>query len=316
VNKIHDISRRDFLNGIALSLAAGTTLSPAEILAQSLGRELPYYPPGLTGMRGSHDGSFEVAHAIARDGLRFSHPREQTEDTYDLIVVGGGISGLSAAKFFRDRKDGPSRILILDNHDDFGGHARRNEFNVDGKKLLCYGGSQSIDSPASYSKVAKKLLQNLSIDPDRFYDYFDQDYFKSRGLKSGIYFDRKTYGVDHVQVNPLPGFFDADLSGAELKAVVGSVPISEEDQEALIRLITGGVDYLDGNASVARSLVRDLIPESIPGKTMEDLVTARADYAQLDTPDSDIRIRLSSTVVNAVNTPDGQFRDSKLASIR
>jgi spermidine dehydrogenase len=392
VKKINDISRRDFLNGMALSLAAGTTLSPAEIFARSLGREVPYYPPGLSGMRGSHDGSFEIAHAVAREGRTFSRPREQTEDTYDLIVVGGGISGLSSAKFFRDRKDGPSRILVLDNHDDFGGHARRNEFDVDGKKLLCYGGSQSIDSPASYSKVAKQLLKDLSIDPGRFYDYFDRDYFKRRGLKDGIYFDRKTYGVDHVQVNPLPGFFGDNLSGAELEAAVRSVPISEEDQGEFIRLITGGVDYLDGmsrkekiellrnisyltflekyagmpksvtgimqdtflvmtsvgweadsamsaanyyfpgtselgvqedegeeepyifhfpdgNASVARMLVRDLIPEAIPGKTMEDVVTARADYSLLDTPDSDIRIRLSSTAVNAVNTPDGRFVD-------
>jgi len=377
---------------MALSLAAGTALSPAEILAQSPGQGLPYYPPGQTGMRGSHDGSFEVAHALAVDGRTFSRPREQTDNTYDLIVVGGGISGLSAAKFFRDRNDGLSRILVLDNHDDFGGHARRNEFDVDGKKLLCYGGSQSIDSPSSYSKVARRLLKDLSIDPNRFYDYFDQDYFKGRGLKNGIFFDRKTYGVDLVQVNPLPGFLGDHLNDADLKAAVRSVPISEEDQGELIRLIAGGVDYLDGmsreekiellrntsylaylekyagmpksvtgilqdtflvmnsvgweadsamnaadyyfpgtwelgvqedegeeepyifhfpdgNASVARSLVRDLIPEVIPGKTMEDLVTARADYSLLDTPDSDIRIRLSSTVVNAVNTPDGRFVD-------
>ena len=392
LKKTNEISRRDFLNGMALSLAAGTSLSPADIFAQSLGRELLYYPPGLTGMRGSHDGSFEVAHALAREGRSFLRPREQTEDTYNLIVVGGGISGLSSAKFFRDRRDGPSRILVLDNHDDFGGHARRNEFDVDGKKLLCYGGSQSIDSPASYSRVAKQLLKDLSIDTDRFYDYFDRDYFKRRGLKGGIYFDRKTYGVDHVQANPLPGFLGDNLSGAELEAAVRSVPISEEDQGEFIRLITGGVDYLDGmsrkekiellrnisyltflekyagmpksvtgimqdtflvmtslgweadsamsaadycfpgtwelgvqkdegeeepyifhfpdgNASVARMLVRDLIPGAIPGKTMEDIVTARADYSLLDTPDSDIRIRLSSTVVNAVNTPDGRFVD-------
>ena len=135
------ISRRDFVNGMALSLAAGTTLSPLEVLAQSAVGKSPYYPPGLTGMRGSHDGSFEIAHAVARAGQKYARPAEQTEDTYDLIVVGGGISGLSSAKFYRDRSDGPRRILVLDNHDDFGGHARRNELDVDGKTLLCYGGS-------------------------------------------------------------------------------------------------------------------------------------------------------------------------------
>jgi spermidine dehydrogenase len=392
MRKSKQINRRDFLNGIALSLAAGTSLSPMEILAQSVGRSSSYYPPGLTGMRGSHAGSFEIAHALARAGQKFSRPREQTENTYDLIVVGGGISGLSAAKFFRDRKDGSGDILVLDNHDDFGGHARRNEFDVDGKKLLGYGGSQSIDGPAKYSRVAKQLLKDLSIDTDRFYDYFDQDYFKSRGMKGGIYFDRRTYGADHVQVSPLPGFLGEMLSEGELQSAVRSIPISEEDQSALVRLVVGGVDYLDGmsreektdllrntsylefletyagmpesvtgimqdtflvmnsvgweadsamtaaayyfpgtwelgvqededegepyifhfpdgNASVARSLVRDLIPEAIPGNTMEDLVTARADYSMLDTPESDVRIRLNSTVVSAVNTPDGQFVD-------
>ena len=67
--------------------------------------------------------------------------------------------------------------------------------------------------------------------------------------------------------------------------------------------------FPDGNAGVARSLVRDLIPQAMPGKTMEDFVTARADYSLLDTPDSDIRIRLNSTVVNAANTPDGKYVD-------
>lgn len=386
------ISRRDFLNGVALSLAAGTTLSPMEILANSLGPESCYYPPALTGMRGSHDGSFEVAHALARAGRKFSRPTTQTEDTYDLIVVGGGISGLSAAKFFRDRTDGAGKILVLDNHDDFGGHARRNEFDIDGTMLLCYGGSQSIDSPAKYSKVAGQLLQDLSIDTQRFYDYYDQEYFSRRGLKRGIYFDRATYDVDRVLPNPIPGFLGGDLSEQELRSVVHRLPISEHDQAKFLRLLDGGVDYLegmsvkdkvtllrntsylgflekyaaipksvlgilqdtflvmtsvgweaesakkaadyffpgtwelgvqedhgeeepyifhfpDGNAGVARALVRDLIPGSIPGETMEDLVTARADYCLLDTTESDIRLRLNSTVVNATNTPDAKFVD-------
>ena len=386
------ITRRDFLNGMALSVAAGTTLSPMEILAKSSGRASSYYPPALTGMRGSHDGSFEIAHALARAGQKFSRPSQQTDSTYDLIVVGGGISGLSAAKFFRDRREGASKILVLDNHDDFGGHARRNEFEVDGKTLLCYGGSQTIDGPAKYSKVAGQLLRDLSIDTQRFYDYYDQEYFSSRGLKRGIYFDQPTYGVDRVSANPIPGFLGESLSGEELRSVVHGLPISEQDQAEFLRLVAGGVDYLqgmskeekvallrstsyleflekyagmpksvtgilqdtflvmnsvgweadsamtaadyyfpgtwelgvqedhgeeepyifhfpDGNAGVARSLVRDLIPHAIPGKTMEDLVTARADYALLDTPDSDTRIRLNSTVVNATNTPDGKYVD-------
>ena len=377
---------------MALSLAAGTTLSPMEILARAAVGESPYYPPGLTGMRGSHDGSFEIAHAVARAGKKFARPQEQTEDNYDLIVVGGGISGLSSAKFFRDRTDGLSNILVLDNHDDFGGHARRNELDVDGKTLLCYGGSQTIEEPSKYSKVAAQLLRDLSIDTQRFYDYYDQEYFSSRGLTGGIFFDKATFGVDQISKNPIAALLNTGLQGEELSAAVATMPISEQDQTDFVSLLNGDVDYLsgmskdektkllnnisylefldqyakmpesvitilqdsflplngvgweaapalyaaeyyfpgiwelgvqedyeeeepyifhfpDGNAGVARSLVRDLIPQAIPGKTMEDLVTARADYSLLDRPDSDIRIRLSSTVVQAVNTPDGKYVD-------
>ena len=127
-----NITRRDFLNGVALSLAAGTSLSPLELLARSAASR-PYYPPLLTGLRGSHVGSFEVAHAVALAGARFGHPTDQTDSTYDLVVVGGGISGLSAAYLYQQQHGGDKNVLVLDNHDDFGGHAKRNEFNVDGK---------------------------------------------------------------------------------------------------------------------------------------------------------------------------------------
>ena len=104
-----------------------------------------YYPPLLTGMRGSHPGSFEAAHAL-RDGAKHDAGIE-TGETYDLIVVGGGISGLAAAHFFRAQTVNAGRILILDNHDDFGGHAKRNEFSLSGRMELLNGGTLSIESP-------------------------------------------------------------------------------------------------------------------------------------------------------------------------
>src|SRR6266536_5265588 len=131
---VHRISRRDFLNGMMLTVASG--LSPAQQVAADPRR----YPPALTGLRGQHPGSFEVAHALARGGEHFPIADVPTQETYDLLVVGAGISGLAAAWFYR-RALGPSaRILFLDNHDDFGGHAKRNEFTFQRRLILCYGG--------------------------------------------------------------------------------------------------------------------------------------------------------------------------------
>lgn len=130
-----DISRRDFLNG--LRIAIGASVLPAHSLAQAQSDaaqdSASYYPPELTGMRGSHPGAFETAHQ-RRDGSSFNAIDNGEE--YDLVVVGGGLSGLSAAFFYQQAHGADSRILILDNHDDFGGHAKRNEFQIDGETLI------------------------------------------------------------------------------------------------------------------------------------------------------------------------------------
>src|SRR5262245_41280255 len=154
------ITRRDFLNGISLTVAAG--LTPWQLLrAEGAGR---YYPPALMGLRGNHPGAFEVAHLVGWGQKSYRLKELKSEERYDLVVVGGGISGLSAAYFYRKRHP-RARILILENHDDFGGHAKRNEFSVSGRMILSYGGSESLQSPrALYSKVAKGLLQELGVD--------------------------------------------------------------------------------------------------------------------------------------------------------
>src|ERR1700722_10415269 len=121
-----EIDRRDFLNGVAITTAA---ISLAGAGAANASVPLPqdqpgYYPPELHGLRGSHPGSFETAHSL-RDGTFWKTAKkpEDAKIVYDLVVVGAGISGLSAAYFFRKAKPN-ARILILDNHDDFGGHAK------------------------------------------------------------------------------------------------------------------------------------------------------------------------------------------------
>ncbi len=160
------ITRRDFLNGVAVGIGVLGSAGLTGLASGTASGEEPghppagFYPPALTGMRGSQPGAFDVAHAL-RDGTFWEtagNPAD-TGETYDLIVVGGGISGLAAAYFYRKQAGPNSRILILDNHDDFGGHARRNEFRVGKRLLLSNGGTQSIESPSEYSEVAKAVLE-------------------------------------------------------------------------------------------------------------------------------------------------------------
>jgi spermidine dehydrogenase len=381
------ISRRDFLNGMALTVAAG--LTPAAQIAAEPAR----YPPALTGLRGQHPGSFETAHAQALAGVRFAPEGLPVEDRYDLVVVGGGISGLAAAWFYR-RAAGPSaRILVLDNHDDFGGHAKRNEFTLDGGLRIGYGGSESIDSPKThYSDVAKGLLRDLGVEIARFETAFDRKLYSSLGLARGAFFAREAFGRDVLVVGePPPGGTDEltrRLANAKpLDEFVAAFPISQASKAQLLALYdaardplvgktveektkllksTSYRDYLtkvcgcseevancfqgrtlgffglgcdavpaadvrefgypgfaglrlpalagarepyiyhfpDGNASLARLLVRALVPAVAPGAGMDDVVLAAFDYGQLDREGQAVRIRLNSTCVEVRNAAD------------
>lgn len=389
-----NITRRDFLNGVALSIAAGTSLSPLELLAQTRAPAF-YYPPSLTGLRGNHVGSFEIAHAVAMAGEKYGPPKEQTDSNYDLIVVGGGISGLAAAFLFRQQAGADKKVLVIDNHDDFGGHAKRNEFNVDGETLIGYGGSQSIDTPSQYSREAAKLIKDIGIEVASFYDYFDQKYFDNCGLEPGIYFSRDAYGKDRTLPNAM-GDWMGDLDSTTVEEAISGYPIAEESKASLAALLQSKENYLaglersdkvdllrsisysdflrkyvgaseevvtivrdtikgywgvgwdvvsaleayrleqpgtwnlglqeginkrwtseepyifhfpDGNAAVARALVRKLVPDAVPCSTMEDLVTAKVDYTSLDRSPNSTRIRLNSTAVNVRHTADQAYVD-------
>jgi len=135
-----EITRRDFINGTLM--AAGAYMLPFGCTSDAVlaALEPSYYPPSLTGLRGSHPGSHTHSHARAWDKKSDWGPTTELKETYDLVVVGGGISGLAAAYFYQQKHGKDKKVLILDNHDDFGGHAKRNEHTVDGKLRLAHGG--------------------------------------------------------------------------------------------------------------------------------------------------------------------------------
>ncbi len=398
-----DISRRDFLNGISIAVGTSLVASPTWLEAFGLPQsplsstqgnapgEPGYYPPARTGMRGTHDGAWENAHKL-RDSAENGFPKEWSDpiedgESYDLIVVGAGISGLAAAYFYRKLAGPQSKILLLDNHDDFGGHAKRNEFQAGNRLLIGYGGTQSIEAPGNYSKDSIGLLQELGIDVKRFYKYYDQKLFDSKHLTEAVFFDKETFGVDRLVPQKGLHYFGVDFTLEN----VSQIPIAEAARKDLLGLQQASVDYMpgltpeqkrlkliktsykdfllhyvkvhpdvvkvfqssthdifaigidavsanecakegfpgfqgmdlaknheenpekdepyifhfpDGNASIARMLVRSLVPDAIPGHTMEDIVTARADYARLDNSSSPIRIRLNSTAVKVKHVGD------------
>src|SRR5947207_7628492 len=200
------ITRRDFLNGVSLTVA-GSMLAP-ELLRASQQEFAPeraadYYPPTRVGMRGSHPGSFEVAHQLRDRKTIDLAGAINTAETYDLVIVGGGLSGLSAAYFFVRDAGRSARVLVLDSHDDFGGHAKRNEFHYDGRMLALNGGTLNIESWGRYNEHARSVLHDIGIDIDRFLSSNEKNraLYRSLGLTGqGTFFDKETWGVDRLVI--------------------------------------------------------------------------------------------------------------------
>lgn len=393
-----DITRRDFLNGVGIAVGSSLVAANSSWL-HALGmpqnsappfapeKDPAYNPSAKTGMRGSHDGSWEVAHDL-RDGKNQAWADALDDgESYDLIIVGAGIGGLAAAHFYRKVAGTQARILLLDNHDDFGGHCKRNEFQAGKRLLLGYGGTQSIEAPGNYSKVSIGLLKELGIDVHRFYKYYDQKLFDSMHLQEAVFFDKETFGSDRLVFQKGLHYFGVSFTLEN----VAAMPIAEAARKDLVRLQHDRVDYMpdlspeqkrvkliktsykdfllqyakvhpdvikvfqtathdlfcvgidavsahdcaregfagfqgmrlpkshepnaeldepyifhfpDGNASITRMLVRSLIPGSLPGHTMEDIVTAATNYARLDDASSPVRLRLNSTAVKVKHVGD------------
>jgi spermidine dehydrogenase len=235
------ITRRDFINGVAVGLgglAAGSCLTSCfgrGAVNSTSGAAAGGTLSGSSGFRGDADGSFESAHTL-RDGTFWENTGgvTSTDPPYDLIVVGAGISGLAAAHFFRKQAGAHARVLILDNHDDFGGHAQRKVFRMGQRTLLSYG-AQSMESPSLYSPETKGLLADVGIDVQKFYRYFDRNLYPSLKLGSGIFFDRETFGEDRL----VTGF-----GAIPHQQFFAKTPLSEQARRDIVRLYTENVDYL------------------------------------------------------------------------
>ncbi|CAG9164386.1 NAD(P)-binding protein [Cupriavidus pampae] len=261
------ITRRDFLNGTALTIAAG--LAPSALLeaaaqgtsqraaaasapVAATGSASPY-PPALTGLRGNHAGTFTLAHSLAREGA--TYPTVLAQESYDLVVVGGGLSGLAAAWFYRRKFGAKARILILDNHDDFGGHAKRNEFTVRGRKLVTYGGSADMPASAAGNAAVRTLLAGVGLDATRA-PALPQTPFAALGMGRAVYFDAEHFGRDGlVAGDPFADLIDARATGGGtrptpdvLQRFVDAAPLAAQERAALLKLAAGEVDYLAGMA--------------------------------------------------------------------
>ena len=299
------------------------------------------------------------------------------------------------------RKEHPdARVLILDNHDDFGGHAKRNEFVVNGKRILGYGGAQTLEEPSAYAKPTKRLLKDIGVDLDYFYKGFDQDFYRRHGLRGAVFFDAANWGTNTLVPYDLGGLHNATPvapSSDSLADLVAAMPLSPAARDEMLSLLTrerdampglshsarverlasisyqdylrdylgvteaevfavferlttdqtadsdavpalGALEYVglpgyaasglrdpgfgepyihhfpDGNASIARLLVRQMIPSVAPGSTMHDVVLADFDYSKLDVADNPTRIRLNSTAVNVQH--DGSLASAATVRVR
>jgi spermidine dehydrogenase len=239
------ISRRDFINGtsVGVGVAAAMPLFGAKASAPE------YYPPALTGLRGSHPGANTHAHNLAwQSSFELSSVRS-TNEAYDLVVVGAGLSGLASAYFYRQRFGPESKILILDNHDDFGGHAKRNEHTIDGQRLISYGGSQTLVEPRSASAIMQTLFQDVGIDLKRFDTAFDQGFYKRHELGATTYFNAKHFGRDALVRHPFCNYYNylEGLPGADIsdEEAVAQTPLSDRGKQQLLSVLKGGLHTLN-----------------------------------------------------------------------
>ena len=253
------ITRRDFVQGAAV--AAGAALqtgalglpniatASTSVGAAVQGTMAADYPPTKTGMRGSHPGAYEIAHALARDGAKFPEPKA-TEEHYDLIVVGAGISGLAAAHYYQKRFGHNSKILLLENHDDFGGHAKRNEFHQSGEMVLSLGGTHNLEW-WSFSKTVNAFMQEHGVDCKGMRKQMEFAYGRDAPNSPAMWFDETTYGVNRLVSN-------LNLSTKLSPEDIDKIPISDAGRDSLKRFYDNAPSLEDWTKAEAENLLSSI----------------------------------------------------------
>jgi spermidine dehydrogenase len=263
------IPRRDFLNGIAVAVtgacAAAHARTPLFAAAAQPQAGTADYPPALTGLRGQYPAAVAEFERIQKGG--FAALDVDAGEQYDLIVVGGGISGLAAAYFWH-RALPTQKVLVIDNHDDFGGHAKRNEFRYGGRTFVGYGGTMGIATPFPYSYTAKALIADLGVEVERNREFVNRTLVDQYHLGPAMFFDKEHFGEDRLVAGngriPWPDFF-------------AKAPLSENARKDLIRIHGRNPDYLSGHtveqkeAKLAKMSYQDYLlhvakvsPDAIP----------------------------------------------------
>ena len=230
------ITRRDFVQGAAVATGAALqtgalglpniATASTSVGATIQGTMAVDYPPIKTGMRGSHPGAYEIAHALARDGAKFPEPKP-TDEQYDLIVVGAGISGLAAAHYYQKRFGPNSKILLLENHDDFGGHAKRNEFHQSGDMVLSLGGTHNLEW-WKFSETVNAFMAEYGVDYEAMRKQMNFAYGRDAANGQAMWFDEATYGVNRLVTH-------FNLSAKLTSEKIDEIPISDAGRESLKR---------------------------------------------------------------------------------
>ncbi len=230
------ITRRDLIHdtgiaalAITLGSALGFAPSANAIAADGqsgAGPSADIYPPVRTGLRGSHPGAYEAAHGLAREGRSFPEAAD-LDEYYDLVIVGAGISGLAAAHYYQQRFGAQKRILLLENHDDFGGHAKRNEFHQGGRMVLSLGGTHNLEW-WKFSDTVKAFMESHGVDVQAMRARMEFNYGWTAPNSPAMWFDEQTYGKSTLLLK-------CDLTEQLDASSIERMPISEVGRASLNR---------------------------------------------------------------------------------